>query len=425
MKKLFTILFIVVPFITFSQITETFDLVTYTIPAGLKKVSHTSEVVSYAITNKQTGSYCQVGIYKSLATMGNALLDFQTDWTDLVAKPHNITTMSDPGKPTINDGWKALSGEGYFDFNGSKSVAMLVTLSGYNKRVSIVILTNTRDYNPVIDEFIGTVTLQKPIENDSTTNQSIPQNNISVGSGSFAFSTSTFDDGWVAKERPDWVQVSKENTVVLIHYAQPNIRDFNNLDEKTAFVWNTLVAPRYSNIANLWIRKSWYADGDFMNGKYFAEADLTENSSGKKVHVVLYKNGSAGNWLEFITPDKPTFENQFAVIYQQDGTNWDTLSVMGNYNKFAVSASDLTGKWTNDFSGVIQYVNTYTGFDAGMDTNSSKENFQFESGNTYSWNLGVASGQVGNIKFQSVKSNGRFSMDGNWKITFSDIESKA
>ena len=65
-----------------------------------------------------------------------------------------------------------------------------------------------------------------------------------------------------------------------------------------------------------------------------------------------------------------------------------------------------------------------TGFDAGMDTHASAENYQFSSGNTYKWDLAVASGPVGNIKFQSVKSAGRFTMDGNWKVNFSEIEGK-
>jgi len=93
-------------------------------------------------------------------------------------------------------------------------------------------------------------------------------------------------------------------------------------------------------------------------------------------------------------------------------------------NKFAIAASDLTGKWTNNFGGSIQYVNAYTGFDAGTATHASAENFLFASGNTYKWDLGVASGMVGNIKFQSVKSNGKFSLPNNWQISFSDMEGK-
>ena len=110
-----------------------------------------------------------------------------------------------------------------------------------------------------------------------------------------------------------------------------------------------------------------------------------------------YSNGS-GKYLEFITPDKYSFEQEFGA-YHQTTSGWEQMEKMANYNKFAIAASDLGGKWTSDFSGAIQYVNAYTGFDAGMDTHASVENFKIGPGNTYHWDLGVASGQVGNIKF--------------------------
>ena len=84
----------------------------------------------------------------------------------------------------------------------------------------------------------------------------------------------------------------KGDVVILIHHARPDIRDFNNLDESTAFVWNTLVAPRYRDKANLWVRRSWWEDGGPLDGKYFAESDLTSLEPGQRVHVVLFKNGN-------------------------------------------------------------------------------------------------------------------------------------
>lgn len=103
---------------------------------------------------------------------------------------------------------------------------------------------------------------------------------------------------------------------------------------------------------------------------------------------------------------------------------WDKMAVMAGYNKFAVAASDLKGKWTNNFSGIQQYVNAYTGANAGMDTHASSQVYLFNARGTYKWNLSVASGFVGNIKFQSVKSEGQFNLPGNWEIRFSDIEGK-
>jgi hypothetical protein len=93
-------------------------------------------------------------------------------------------------------------------------------------------------------------------------------------------------------------------------------------------------------------------------------------------------------------------------------------------NKFAVAAADFTGKWTSDFTGIQQYVNVYTGADAGMNSYSSSQVFEFGPGNKYNWQITVASGMVGNIKFQNVKSSGNFSMLSNWQLKFSDLEGK-
>ncbi len=406
----------------FGQITETFDLATYSIPAGWKKSGSTSGVVSYTITDKQKGTYCQVGIYKSMATMGTALLDFQTDWTDLVAKPYSIATQPEPGAPTTNDGWTALSAEGYFEFNGSKSVAILLTLSGYGKRVSMMFLTNTQDYNSLIDEILGSVVLQIPAESAKIIDQPAQQQNAPRVTGSFAFNTTNFDDGWVATAEADWVRVTKGSTIVLVHYPNKQADTYNSdLMDGLKNAWNVLVAPRYSSGANFEFKPltNW-------EPIEFAEADMVENASGRQVHVVLFKknySSGSGKYLEFILPTKIDFEREFGP-YHQSSSGWELMENMAHYNKFAISATDLQGKWSSDFSGAIQYVNAVTGFDAGMDTHASVENFQFDPGSLYRWDLGVASGAVGNIKFQSVKSNGNFSMNGNWQITFSDIEGK-
>lgn len=184
---------------------------------------------------------------------------------------------------------------------------------------------------------------------------------------------------------------------------------------------NILVAPRYSNMSN-------FANRDIQSWESisFVEADVSDRATGKNVHVVFFKkhySGGSGSYIEIITPDKQTFEREFGA-YHQDTYGWEKLEKLGNYNKFAVAASDLKGKWTNNFSGLTQYVNAYTGASAGADTHASNEVFEFAPGNTYKWSIGVASGFVGNIKFQSAKSNGKFSMLGNWQVNFSDMEGK-
>jgi hypothetical protein len=142
----------------------------------------------------------------------------------------------------------------------------------------------------------------------------------------------------------------------------------------------------------------------------------------------LFKKGNSG-WIEIIAADKNSFIESFGVDiskidYYIDSKIWEPLLRLSNYNKFAVAASDLKGKWTSNFTGMQQYVNVYTGADAGMSTHSSVETFEF-SGSSYKWELKVASGFVGNIKFEGVKSSGKLSAPNNWQIHFSEIEKKA
>ncbi len=593
MKTLTIVLLLTIVATTFAQQKETFDLATYTVPKGWKKINDSRDVTGYAITDNQNGTYCQVAIYKCMKSMGNAQLDFEAEWSDLIVKPYKVTTKPEVGPSTSEDGWEAKSGVAPFDFNGAQSIAMLVTMSGFSTRMSIVILTNTQDYQTAIEGFLESVILKKPeassqpvIVNNATIigtwlkassmHQSygaviayahegyskeqytlndngaytfvsktfrssydkillvkengtyeITGNNLTVNpqksviegwskkdgvdkygsllstqnrtlekviyqftehyfsgiqewnlvlqtgkatqrdgafssnttfinawyyarpsanspvielpdgqqqivqqtkiepaavSTGFAFSTTNFDDGWTSTVQDDWVEVTKGNMKVLIHYPNKKADTYNSvLLDGLKNAWNILVAPRYSTVSNFEFKpvSGWQSIE-------FAEADAVEKATNKTVHVVLFKmnySDGSGKYLEFITPDKNSFEQEFGA-YHETSDGWEKLEKMAHCNKFALGAADLKGRWTNNFSGALQYVNAYTGADAGMATQASNENFAFGPGNAYQWDLGVASGNVGNIKFQSVKSSGQFSMSGNWQVNFSDMEGK-
>ena len=244
-----------------------------------------------------------------------------------------------------------------------------------------------------------------------------------INSG-FAFTTTNFDNGWTSTVQENWVEVTKGNIKVLLHYPDKSVDAYSSdLMEGLKYGWNVLVAPKYSSATNMEFKPlySWQSIE-------FAEADMVEKNTGKTVHVVFFKklfNSGSGRYLEFITSDKKAFENEFGAYSNEAlAAIWDNMAAMANYNKFAVAASDLSGKWSSNFTGMTQYVNAYTGADAGANTHASNENFEFAASNTYKWDLGVASGFVGNIKFQSAKSNGKFTVVNNWQVNFSDIEGK-
>ena len=263
-------------------------------------------------------------------------------------------------------------------------------------------------------------TYNPPVQNNPV--DVIQQPSQAIQNTGFAFTTTNFDDGWTSTVQEDWVEVTKANIKVLIHYPNKRADVYNSVVlDGLKNAWDVLVAPRYSAASNFEFKpiSGWQTID-------FAEADCVERTTGKTVHVVLFKynySGGGGKYMEFITTDKSSFEQEFGA-YHESTSGWEKMEKMANYNKFAVAASDLYGKWTSNFSGMTQYVNANTGASAGADTHASNENFEFGAGNTYKWDLAVASGFVGSIKFQSVKSSGIFSLPNNWQVNFSDIEGK-
>jgi hypothetical protein len=292
--------------------------------------------------------------------------------------------------------------------------------------MSIVILTNTQDYQSQIESFLESVNMKKFDAGQTTVPNKTQQafSTIAVFApvrSNFAFNTTNFDNGWASTVQEDWVETTKGNIKVLIHYPNKAADEYKSeLLAGLKIAWNILVVPKYSSMTNVE-----YKPISGWQSIVFAEADAVERATGRNVHVVLFKyhySGGEGKFLEFISPNKDAFEREFGP-YHETSYGWEKVEAMATYNKFAVAASDLNGKWTNDFTGMTQYVNAYTGADAGAYSHASTQTFQF-SGDTYQWQISVASGMVGNIKFQNAKSTGKHSLINNWQIHFSDLEGK-
>ncbi|MDB5205034.1 MAG: hypothetical protein JWR72_109 [Flavisolibacter sp.] len=426
MKKIILLFIFCIPAAKAFAQKETFDIVSYALPKGWKKTI-TDNIISYSITNLKTKGWCQIGIVKSTISKGTIEQDFKSEWEELVVKNYKPTAAPQLNEVQETDGWKIKSGGTKFNFNNSDAIAMLTTMSGFERCVSIIATTNSQDYLKAIASFLESVSLKKPAGLQQTTSVQTELPPVKA-TGGFTFTTTTFDDGWTSNAKEDWVEVTKGNIKVLIHYPNKNADAYNSvLMDGLKNAWNILVAPKYSSATNMEFKSS----GSWESIE-FAEVDVIEKTTGKTVHVVLFKknfSGGGGKFIEFITPDKKTFEQEFGTYENASanygtGTGFDKMINMVNYNKFAVAASDLNGKWTSNFTGMTQYVNAYTGASAGANTHASNENFEFGAGQTYKWDLGVASGFIGNIKFQSAKSTGRFSIVNNWQVKFSDIEGK-
>lgn len=412
---------------------QQFDLTLYTAPTGWKKQASAS-AVQFSKEDEKLGSYCLITLFKSIPGTRNAKENFDAAWETVVkemVKPGNAPEM----QPSIKEGgWEALSGFSPFEAEGQKGLALLVTSTGYDRMVNIVILTNSDSYQTEMGAFLESVSFSKPTGNNSVASNvgsktvtpvSNNSNNTApkaVNNG-FAFNTTNFDDGWTSTVQEDWVEVTKGSLKVLIHYPREGTIFPADPEPLTVAAWNILVAPRYSNLKNF--RTAYITE---YNRPYLGMGTMTENKTGKNVYVVLFRQGQTG-WIEFVCPDRNSFIKEYR--FDPETIRWDSetslmnnLSRMVYYNKFAIAASDFKGAWTSDFTGVQQMYHVYTGNYAGMNINQSSESFQFGPGNSYSWKILVVNGMVGNMKYGQAKSTGKFSVPNNWQLYCTDIEGK-
>lgn len=420
MKKIFLFCIFCIPATLCLAQNKTFDLVEYVLPKSAPgkawKEEATGNITSYTTTNNKNGTWCRISVVKSTVSKGNIDADFKSEWKELVVKNYKPTDTAQINEVTEANGWQIKLGSAKFKFNNKDAMVMLTTASGFERCVSIIIATNSQDYLNDIQGFLENVELAKLKSTPGINNNQTVQ----TKSNSFQFTTSNFDDGWTSTVQEDWVEVKKGKIKVLLHYPKEGTVFPADPEPLTNAAWNILVAPRYSNLKNY--RTAYIST---YNRPYLGMGYATENSTGKEVFVVLFRQGEG--WIEFITPDKNTFVQQFKL--DPETVKWDTdsdlmipLANMKTYNRFAVAASDFKGKWTSDFTGIQQLYNVYTGNYAGMNTHQSSIIFDFKEGNTYYWKLLAVNGMVGNLKFDQVESTGTFSVPNNWQLKCSKIE---
>ena len=243
-------------------------------------------------------------------------------------------------------------------------------------------------------------------------------------SGTYQFHTTNFDDGWTATAQPDWVEVSKGNIKVLLHFSNASI-DMSSMQTPTinANAWNTLVAPRYKD------KQNFYAfNGNMSYWRSSGISATLTDAKGVQHFVVLFRRGS-GAFIEFITPDQATFEKEFGISFVASNDqnlinsydeSWLKMDNMQNRNKFAVAPADLIGNWSESSGSYAQMYNVYTGNYAGMNAVSNSAEFWIAADGSYRSQHSGASGMVGSQTFFTQKYNGRYTMNGNWEVSFTN-----
>lgn len=423
MKLLVTLLLLAVA-AGHAQQAETFDIATFQPPKGWQRQDK-GGVVIFNTSDTQKGTYAIITVFRSGTSTGNAKSDFEGDWAEFIAGQYAVK-----GKPAVEpiekkDGWDVVSGGAAFENEVGPSAVILNTYSGFGKTFSAAAIFNSQDNLPAIEAFAASIKLKKTEAIQQVKSNPPAGSQTKAASNGFAFTTSNFDDGWNSVVNEDWVEVTKGNIKVLLHY--PNAvtgKYYPDSDEGIKAAWNNLIAPRYNGLQNY---TAWYS-AYILPRPYLVAGNTTDKQSGKNVYVVLFQKGNTG-WIEIISPDKNTFINNFGVDnttldHNPDSKLFASLEKLADYNKFAIAATDLKGKWSDNYTGTFFTYNAGDGQYAGTKTIGIVINFTFTSATAYNWD-GYSTNNVHSAgSAKTFKTKGSFKMINNWQIQFSDIQGK-
>jgi len=399
---------------------ETFDIVTYQPPKGWEKKTE-AYAVSFTTVDAATGTWCQLGVYKSVASSGDAAKDFASEWKALVKSSTYAGSVEPVPEMRTEGGWTINAGGSSFKWEGKDAQLIVLVVSGYGTMVSMMASMNSDKYMTEVEKFVESVDLKIPEQQSQQVTQSsqpVIQSSstapgpivVTAATGVSGISTSTtnFDDGWVSQPYADYVKVVKGPVTVLLHYAIA-VDDEMRQNDMTAVLWNRLMVPRYrtNNLKT-------FQNGSYVYNKvYFMEGDAVEMSTGKNYYVglrVLVNNGIA-TCVEVISPSVSAYQTEFADQAKIEG--------MVSYNKFAVSAGDLTGTWEESTSGGIDMYSTVTGAYAGMNMSASASMFNLKNDGMYESTHKGAFGMTGSTKFYDQKYSGKWTSTP-WDVTMTN-----
>lgn len=292
---------------------------------------------------------------------------------------------------------------------------MLMTASGYNKKISMVLVSNTDAHQQDIESFFASVDFIKPaaLKQTASTNPVTP----TFKSG-YKFTSTNFDNGWTATEQTDGVMLTKGSINALLHYPDEVTEKYYPYPEDAVKAcWTHLVAGRYATVNNL---KIYTQSTAVYRPAKMAEAEVTDKATGKTLYVVLFQR-DASYWTELIAPDRNSFIKEFNVKVSElepmaPNNTFDVLSSLSDLNRFAVGATDLTGTWSSNSASGMAYVNIYTGAYAGGTVAGSNHSFTFITGNQYSSTHNGGYGVLGNVQSYKQSFKGGVTVS-DWSVT--------
>lgn len=176
----FTVFFTALAINGFSQ-KQTFDVVSFAVPKSWQQKQNDRSVQLLATDNK-TGAYVMAIITKATPSAASANENFNNQWTSAIKNQIQLDGEPVMQPPSNGNGWEIITGGATYTDSAVKGNVVLLSATGGGQTVTVIIMTNTRQYEKELSAFLNSLELAAPSNNVTSSNANPSVNNPSPSS---------------------------------------------------------------------------------------------------------------------------------------------------------------------------------------------------------------------------------------------------
>jgi hypothetical protein len=356
MKKKLALLVAVCVQITNIAAQSTYDVYTYNEPAGYTKAVGNG-YISYTKTNNQKGSYCVISLYAAVKNTQPLQAAFNEEWKTLVVNVLAVKNNAAINKVKAINGWEGLSGSTDFDFNGGKGAALLFCYAKDEKVASILIISNSNEYESGISALLEKIKLPATESPAKKT----PENPVPINVSN-TVSTNSIEGIWLYYGLDFNTQMSWQEMVFF--------KDGTSLDIiPRSGLYNYSVNQEQNQFAHI-------GKYSFKNGKGYNQltpsykevlsmikpGQLKIDSRLYTKSVVIDGQGIAGSFTSYANPSDPTLQTlpygQKPVIHFYKDGKFTDEGLFATFLQTYGAKNDEAGSGTyelKDYSILLKY----------------------------------------------------------------------
>jgi hypothetical protein len=199
-----------------------FDIATFTPPTGWQRADTNGILMfhDYRTRNNLT-SFCQLFIFPSRESSLDHTRNFTDEWNTRVAQPTQSSARPTTAIEKTPDGWTAVTGMANITQQGITYTCILVSISGFNKVMSVLVNIAGQEHMQEVEKFLGSFELDSKA---TAKTSSLASNNT----GTFNWNDYSYiaPEGWVTQKTKDYIMLSQvqgnEGCVIQVLAPQPS-----------------------------------------------------------------------------------------------------------------------------------------------------------------------------------------------------------